>query len=99
MICDNCKTERLFSDFINNQKFCYHCEYMLKMLKKTDKRVRKPVYCRTCKGEIVFKESLKKRQRTVFCSEDCALEGHRLLSKNHWTRMIGDGYFGTRINN
>ena len=86
MICDNCKIERLVSDFINNQKFCYRCEYRKKLEKLTGKQAQKINKCRMCSKEIFHKENLKKRQRSVFCSRECALKGHKELSRNHWTR-------------
>lgn len=88
MICDNCKKERLFTDFINNQKYCYQCTYRMKLEKSTGNRVIKPQSCRSCKKEIFNNKSQKKRQRTVFCSLKCAQEGHRYQLNNHWTRQI-----------
>ncbi len=88
MFCDSCKIERLDTDFINNQKFCYRCEYRKKVGKITQKRMIKINYCRMCSEEIVHIENLKKRQRKVFCSKQCALRGHRLMSNNHWTKKF-----------
>lgn len=88
MICDNCKVDRLVIDFIKNQKFCYHCEYRIKLQKTRKKRTPKPQLCRICNKEIIYKETLKKRQRTVFCSCECAEKGHKELTNNHWTRKV-----------
>ena len=88
MICGSCKIDRLVADFINNQKFCYHCEYRIKLQKSTERRTLKPMLCRTCGKEIGHDESQKKRQRTVFCSSECAEKGHQEQLKNHWTRKI-----------
>jgi hypothetical protein len=88
MICFNCKIDRLFTDFINNQKFCYRCTYRIKLQKMMEKRTKKPVLCRTCGKKIIRKENDKKRQRTVFCSFECAEKGHKELVKNYWTRNI-----------
>ena len=38
MICDNCKIDKQEKDFINNQKFCYQCEYKLKIKKIAETR-------------------------------------------------------------
>lgn len=88
MICDNCKKDRLVNDFINNQKFCFHCEYQIKLSKVPKKRTPKSVLCRICHKEVIRVENLKKRQRTVFCSCECAQIGHKELSNNHWTRRV-----------
>jgi len=86
MICDNCKIDLLVTDFINNQKFCYHCEYRKRLEKNMGKRTPKPTLCRMCGAEVVKKENLRKRQRTVFCSSKCADKGQKEQSNNHWTR-------------
>ena len=88
MLCDNCKTERLVTDFINKQKFCYHCVYRIKLENTSKKRIPRKLFCRICGEEFVRKESLKKRQRTVFCSQECAHRGHKKQLNNHWTRKI-----------
>lgn len=88
MICDCCKKERLVDDFINNHKFCYHCVFRQKMSKSTGIRTKSPPLCRTCGNPIVIKKGLKKRQRTVFCSHECAEKGHKNQLNNHWTRKI-----------
>ena len=87
MICDNCKIDRKESDYINNQKYCFRCEYRKKLenIHKSKMRKRR---CRMCGDEISHQENLKKRQRTIFCSEKCALQGHKELSDNHWTRVV-----------
>jgi len=87
MICDNCKIKRLVTDFINNQKFCYQCMYRIKLSKATENRMEKPTLCRCCNKEVIQQENIKKRQRTVFCSQECALQGHKQQLKNHWTRQ------------
>lgn len=88
MICDNCKVDRDSKDFIKNQKFCYRCEYRKKVEKSPETRNKKIIVCRMCDKEIVRKKDIKKRQRSVFCSNECALKGHKELSNNHWTRQI-----------
>lgn len=91
MICDNCKIDRLVSDFINNQKFCYRCVYREKLKKATEKRTEDPAFCRICGGKIASKPDEKKRQRTVFCSCGCAEKGHK--EQLHWTRRIRTDHF------
>lgn len=89
MRCENCKIDKPDKDFINNQKLCFRCEYQEKLKKAAEKRVDlAPKQCRMCKSEIPHQEGLKKRQRTVFCSPECALQGHKLIAANYWTRNI-----------
>ncbi len=88
MICDNCKLERLVDDFINNQKFCYHCTYRIKTEKRTEIRKENELICRCCENKFIIDKSQKKRQRTVFCSKECAQKGHKNQLNNHWTRKI-----------
>lgn len=88
MICDNCKMERIETDFIKNQKFCYKCEYHKKFENMPKRRIPKPKFCRMCSKEVIQDKALKQKQRTVFCSEECAKEGHRQLTSNYWTKYI-----------
>ena len=88
MICDNCKIDRLVTDFINNQKFCYHCEYQIKIQKTPENRKSKPKICRICEKDIIYDYSLRKRQRNVFCSYECAEIGHNDQINKHWTRKF-----------
>lgn len=92
MICDSCKIDRLVTDYINNQKFCYHCEYRNKLRKMREKQEEKPIPCRTCGKDVIQQKDLKKRQRTVFCSENCALAGHKEIIKNYWCRKVPNTY-------
>ncbi len=91
MICDNCKIDREVKDFINNQKYCYRCEYQKKLKKTGKKRTKKPICCRMCKKEIFHIENARKRQRTIFCSCECAEKGHKELIQSHWTRQARSG--------
>lgn len=91
MICDSCKIDRLLTDFINNQKYCYRCEYREKLQKPVIKRTKKPMFCRICRKEVFHISDAKKRQRTVFCSCECAEKGHKELINNHWTRQVRSG--------
>jgi hypothetical protein len=89
MICDNCKIEKLITDFINSKNICYKCLYRIKLGKMSEKRTEKACLCRTCGNQIINKENEKKRQRTVFCSFECAERGHKKQLNNHWTRKVG----------
>lgn len=91
MICDNCKNERLITDFINNQKFCYQCTYRIKLEKIKKKQPPKVLFCRVCKEEIINNNSSKTKHRSVFCSEACADIGHRESRRSYWTRHVGYG--------
>jgi hypothetical protein len=88
MICGNCKIDRLVTDFIKNQKYCYRCEYQKKIAISPVKQVKENQKCRYCNKEIIHIENLRKRQRTVFCSQECAENGHKNLTNNHWTRKL-----------
>jgi hypothetical protein len=88
MICDSCKAERFDDDFINSQNICYQCMYRLKLQKAIENRTTKRVFCRTCGEKVPANKNLKKRQRTVFCSCECAQKGHKQQLNNHWTRTI-----------
>ncbi len=89
MLCENCKIDRPDKDFVNNNKLCYRCEYQ-KKLKKTPKNqdIERPMFCRICTKQIAHKKDLKKRQRTVFCSLECAKKGQKELNNNYWTRKL-----------
>ena len=88
MICDNCKRERLITDFINNHKFCYKCVYRKKLTKSTGKRTERLTFCRICHKQIINEKDQQKRQRTIFCSCQCAAKGHKDQLNNYWIRKI-----------
>jgi hypothetical protein len=88
MICDNCKKDKLVTDFIINQKYCFSCEYQEKLIKIREKRNAEQFCCRICEKTFVLVENAKKRQRTIFCSKECALKGHKEIKENHWTRIV-----------
>jgi len=88
MLCDNCKIERINSDFINNQKFCYKCMYQIKVQKSKEKRTKQGFLCRCCGMEFVIDKTSKKIQRRIFCSKKCAQKGHKEQINSHWTRTI-----------
>jgi hypothetical protein len=91
MICDNCKIDRLVTDFINKHKYCYRCEYQIKIQEIRKSKTSKPSLCRVCGNKVIYQKGLKKRQRTVFCSCECAQLGHKQLISNHWTRKVHSG--------
>lgn len=88
MICECCKIDRLEKDFLKNQKFCFRCEYRKKVEKNIESRIPKARFCKVCGEEIFRDDGLKKRQRTIFCSEECAEKGHKFSISNHWTRKL-----------
>lgn len=92
MICDNCKVDRLVKDFLNNSNICFKCVYQQKIEKTAEKRTPIRFTCRICGNEFSHKENMKKRQRTVFCSCECAEKGHNELINNHWTRKLRAAY-------
>ena len=88
MICSNCNIDRLVSDFINNQEYCYRCVFKKKRIKSTETRTPKKLKCRHCEEEIPCKNEAGKRQRSIYCSNECARLGHEKQLNNHWTRKI-----------
>jgi hypothetical protein len=96
LICNICKCEKLITDFINSENICYKCIYREKLEKSTGKRTEKVLNCRACGNEIILKKNAKKRQRTVFCSYECAEKGHKHQLNNHWTRKVSQN--GETIN-
>lgn len=87
MICGNCNKEREKKDFVLDQPYCAKCMYeiKLKMFKKT---MLTKKLCRMCNKEISLYLHVKQRQRSIYCSEECALKGHAEMRSNHWTRII-----------
>ena len=90
MICNECKLELPDRDFFLNNKSCYRCIYAMKV-KKTKNKIKKN-HCRICRKEVFFDVNAKKRQRSVFCSYECAEIGQRELMKKYWTNRL-TGYF------
>lgn len=88
MICKFCNTERRAKDFMKNQLYCYRCEYHLKVQKFIHKQRNTNVVCRTCGIELIKQENIHRRQRTIFCSEECAKEGHQNKIDTYWTNQI-----------
>lgn len=89
MICDICKIDKLITDFINSENICYKCLYRIKIAKMSKKRTEPIANCRCCGEPIIRKKNERKRQRTVFCSVECAEKGHKDQLKNHWTKTLG----------
>jgi hypothetical protein len=88
MICDSCKTDRLVNDFLNNSNICYKCVYRKKLEISPGKKILKTVFCRICKKEVIKDKELKKRQRNVYCSYECAEIGGKEQREKHWTRKF-----------
>jgi len=88
MKCIECKKNLPKNDFMMGKKACYKCVYKFKTQKPPNIKKAPINYCRTCSDEIQFDENSKKRQRNIFCSNNCALLGQREKSNNHWTRKI-----------
>ena len=93
MICDSCKIDRLKTDFLKNQKYCFRCEYRKKLKKALELRTQKIKKCRNCGKQIIRKENYKKRQRTIYCSLECAKTGHKKCMSTYWIRKISSGSF------
>ena len=66
MICGNCQIDKLVTDFINNQKFCYQCEYRIKLEKTPKKRTPNSTLCRMCGNEVIQKKNLKNTKTSQF---------------------------------
>lgn len=91
MFCVSCKTEKLVTDFINNQNICFRCIYQKKLEKAGIFRTETVLFCRICDKPIPHEKNAKKRQRTVFCSMECAEKGHKDMINKHWTRQVRSG--------
>ncbi len=88
MICPECKKNLPPTDYVRDQDICYRCSYALKN-KITKEVLRKePSVCKTCGKQIKFLENVKKRQRNVYCSSECASVGHKNINNNYWTRKL-----------
>ena len=89
MICENCKKDLKNTDFILNQPHCYKCMYSLKC-NAVRKVKSKEFKCKCCGNKFRQDETVNKRQRNVYCSNECALKGHKQQRSIHWTRVIRD---------
>lgn len=88
MICSNCKTDRNDSDFFIIHEFCYKCEYQKKIEKMKPNKKSKCKNCRMCGNLIVLDPNAKRRQRSIFCSYECAEKGHKKQINQYWTRSL-----------
>ena len=88
MICDECKTDRSDSDFINSKNICYKCLYRIKVENMRKSKSKKTVLCRICGAKVERKKGTKKHERRIFCSNECAKEGHQKQVNSHWTRKL-----------
>ncbi len=84
MICTKCNQDLTEHSFLPGQEFCFRCIYKM----KTAKKIVPPKLCRICNEKILIDKELKKRQRTVFCSEKCALKCQKSKNEKHWTRRV-----------
>ncbi len=87
MFCENCKSEKDEKDFILSQPFCFQCMFKLKIQNRIEKPKSKK-FCRICKKELIFIEKSKEKQRTIYCSIDCAVKGQKKLTINYWTTKM-----------
>src|SRR5690349_7751347 len=92
MICTDCKQDCHPEDFILGFSKCYKCLYKEKLNRTNEAKIRKKNLCRICQKEVVYKQGLKKRQRNVFCSPECALQGQKEGNDNHWTRKLREKF-------
>ena len=99
MFCDGGQKEWEEKDFIEGRMRCYKCVYKekLEIIKNRPKvRRRKTQYCRKCGNEIAFDEQLKKRQRNIYCSPECAKLGHQEQNGNFWTTKLRKTFPGDK---
>lgn len=87
MICRICLVDKKEKDFLLKDDFCYKCSYEMKVKLQKEKSKDKKL-CRVCSKTITVCENIKKRQRNIFCSKECALIGHKDANNNHWTRQV-----------
>ncbi len=92
MICPNCSKECLPSDFLPKQTDCYRCVYKSKNVVKAETKKKKECLCKICGDEITNDKDVKKRQRNVYCSEQCAQKGHKNTNENYWTRKFREAH-------
>ena len=91
MICPDCKKACDEKDFIQNQTSCFRCSYAKKKL--TDSILKEETLkCKICQKELLLDSNLKKRQRTIYCSDSCAKQGRTEMNSNHWTRKLLRNY-------
>lgn len=89
MICPGCNKECEDRDFLMKQVVCYRCMYRLKTEKdKKTKKERKKIFCRQCDKEILTDKYSKKRQRTIYCSQECYTIAHKIMAQNYWTKAL-----------
>jgi hypothetical protein len=89
MICISCEKDQNDKCFINSKNICYHCVYRKKREIVKENKIPKTLTCRLCKKAIYRDNKIKKRQRTVFCSDECARIGQKEKCVSYWTRQVG----------
>ena len=82
--CSQCELNLDERFFIKDQTACFRCVYREKI--KTEKSRRHK--CRECDKVFFCKKELKKKQRTVYCSEICAESGYKKQRNSHWTKKL-----------
>lgn len=92
MICNCCNKDLIEKDFLLKQTCCFRCVYLKKIKNKKKEKPIKVCVCRNCKREFTKNLEIKKRQRTVFCSDACAEIGYKDMKKNHWTRRLRSNF-------
>lgn len=48
----------------------------------------KECLCKICNKKIENDKTIRKRQRNIYCSEECALKGHKQRNLTYWTRKL-----------
>lgn len=90
MICDECQGDFDERDFIRNSKICYRCVYLNKT--KNNKKKKSGYVCKNCNVKFSNNENIKGKQRTSYCSLECAQEGHKHQINNYWTKSLLKSY-------
>ena len=83
MLCEECKKDKEPKEFILRQRNCYKCIYKKKI--KACKEKKK--ICQECQKIIKFSFS-KNKQRSKYCSEECARIAQKRQNDNYWTKKL-----------
>ncbi len=78
--CPQCAGIYELKDFLIH-KTCYKCTYKNKVGVPTRGTAKKAKTCRECKKKLP-------RGKWVFCSYECAKQGHITQRKEYWTRKL-----------
>jgi hypothetical protein len=77
--CRKCGRECEESDFVNESNDCYKCIYKEKV--KNSILDKKTKVCRICNEKCG-------KNRSVYCSDECAKTGEREQKAQHWTMTM-----------